>query len=183
MNITHCLHSIESIKFESAAIESRSEIIVTGEVLLLNLELTRSTWTIIHIGCMVHRIAYVQSVGWVLRIAFGCMELCFLLISRILGIGIYTFLFESLSYNFTFDEFLSSSKIVKSPHNLRIGGNRIFLKVEMFRPEIVLYPRGAVFLVGSIVQSALGCTSECIFSWLSHFIYNLNIILWDLEKK
>lgn len=81
MYVTYGFNSIEPIELESSSIEGRSKIIVAGEVLILNLEFRRSVGTIIHVGGVIHRISHTQPVLRILRVAFGCMELGFLLVA------------------------------------------------------------------------------------------------------
>lgn len=46
----------------------------------------------------------------------------------------------------------------------------------MFGPDVVLDPRSAVFLIGGVVEAALGGAGEGVLSGSVHprFIYNLN---------
>lgn len=81
MYVTNSFDSVEAIELESTSIKGRSEVIVAWEVLILNLEFRRSARTVVHVGGVIHGISYTQSVLGVLRVAFGCMELGFLLVA------------------------------------------------------------------------------------------------------
>lgn len=92
------------------------------------------------------------------------MEFCFLLISRILGVGVNSLFLKSFFDNFTFDESFSPPEVSQTAHDFRVGRHYILLDVELLWPEIVLDPRSAVFLIGGVVEAALGCAGEGILA-------------------
>lgn len=175
MYLTDRFDCVQSIELICPSVESRSKIIVAGEVLLLDLKLTRSARPVVHVGSVIHRIADVQSMRWVLRVAFSSMELSLFLIAGVLGIGIHSFTFEFFLYNFASDEFFSSLKIRHSPNYLRISRDCLFPKIKMFRPEIILHPRRPILLTRRIIQRTFSCPRESIIPSSTHrFIYNFN---------
>lgn len=66
VHLGDCLDGVEAIELEGAAIEGFGEVVVAGEVFLLNLELRRPTVSVIHVVGAVNCRAHVESMLWVL---------------------------------------------------------------------------------------------------------------------
>ena len=174
----HSFDSIESIELEIPTIEIFSEITIAREVFLLDLEISWSTAAVIHVIGPVNSRPDIETglrVNWV---SLGDMELRLFLIAWVLRMCIHSLLFESLSYDLALDEPLRSFEVGECPYDFRISGHYIFLEIDVFRSQIVLHPRWSVFLVGGVVETALGCLCEGTLSWHLLFItYKYAIIL------
>ena len=119
---------------------------------------------------MIGRRADVQAVVWIGRVPIRHMELSLLLVPSVLGIGLHAISLKVLANDLALDQLLRPLEIPKRAHNLRISGHHIPLKIYLLGPGVILHPRRAVFLVGGIVEAALGCLGEGIFSRVAHAI-------------
>ena len=62
MNAADRFDGVEAVELESASVEGLGEVAVAGEVLLLDLEISRPARPVVHVVCVVHRVADVQAV-------------------------------------------------------------------------------------------------------------------------
>jgi hypothetical protein len=127
---------------------------------------------------VVHRVANVQSVTGVLRIALADMELRCLLEPCVLGMGVYSLSLENVLDYFAFYESFCLPVVLERANYFVVGGNGVLLEVGVLRSLVVLNPGRAVLLVASVVQGALGSPGKGVVSRLVHvgFIFNLNNI-------
>ena len=62
VNAADRFDGVEAVELESASVEGLGEVAVAGEVLLLDLEISRPARPVVHVVCVVHRVADVQAV-------------------------------------------------------------------------------------------------------------------------
>lgn len=74
VHLRYGLDGVEAVELEGAAVEGRGEVVVAGEVFLLDLELCRPAVSIVHVVGAVNRRAHVESVLGVLRIPVRHVE-------------------------------------------------------------------------------------------------------------
>lgn len=169
MHLRHSFDSIEPIKFEISTIERLREIAVAREILLLDLEISGPTATVIHVIGSVYSRTNIEPGLRVFRVALSHVEFRLFLIARVLRMGIHPLALKSLPYDLTLDQFFSAFEVSKRAHYLGVGGDYIFLEVDVLGPQIVLHPRRTVLLVGRVVETALSGFCEGALS--RHMFY------------
>lgn len=78
------LYCVEAVELEGTPVEGSAEVTVHREVFLLDLEVGRLAGPVVHVVCVVDRVAHVDPVAGVLGVASLHMELRGLLVFGIL---------------------------------------------------------------------------------------------------
>ena len=66
MYFTNCLDSVESVELIGSSIKGFSEVIIAGKVLFLELEISRSLSSVVHVVGMIYGVSDIESMFWIL---------------------------------------------------------------------------------------------------------------------
>ena len=116
MHLADGFDGVEPVELEWPSVEAFAEIVVAGEVLLLDLKICWFAAPIVHVVGVVNGVAHVQAMLRVIGVAFADMELSGFLELIVLGVGIDSFPLEVLPDDFALDESFCPSEILEGAH-------------------------------------------------------------------